>query len=725
MRSSDTGTEQLRFGLFEVDLANAELRKQGRKVALQDQPFRVLTLLLQQPGRTVTREELHRSLWGPETFVSFEESLNKAVQKLRHALDDSPENPRFIQTVPRQGYRFIAPVQVVDRMAAAPPEARGYSSFVRSGAITLIAAAVLIAAGFATTRLLSRRSGPRLELKLTQLTTDTGLTFEPAISPDGKLITYASDRSGEGTLDIWVQQIPRGEPIRVTHHEADDHEPSFSPDGQSIVFRSERLGGGIYVVPALGGAEAKKIADGGRGARYSPDGASIAYWTGRSHFGEIYVTTAGGPPRRVSDSRPGRSPVWSPDGSHILFAGLASPTECDWYVAPINGGPAVKTGATAFFHDRGMYGTELTYPHPDSWIKDGSAVLFSAKLGDSTELWKVPISRDTWKVSGEPQRMLSGPGIYRYPSASAAGPRIVFSSLTRNADIWSVPVGPNSAVNGGIKQLTHNASDDISPSVSADGTRLVFESTRSGKRVVWAKDLETGAERPLSEMPSAENFPTISPDGSQVVYQVDSAASKSSNGLYVVGFDGGTSRQVCDDNCYLPWQWSVDNRRIFYGSDKDDIGVLDVRTGSKTILLKSGECSFWGRALAPNEKWISFEMSCRSEKQSSRFIAPVRDGRVNPKHSWLPDAGGRWSPDANAIYAISEKDGFVCLYVQRSDRATQGPAGQSQVAHHFHAARQSLIRVPEIGGGSVARDKIVITLVESTGNIWMAEELNR
>ena len=97
----------------------------------------------------------------------------------------------------------------------------------------------------------------------------------------------------------------------------------------------------------------------------------------------------------------------------------------------------------------------------------------------------------------------------------------MFSSLTRNADIWSVPVDRNHVAGREIKQLTDNAADDLSPSVSADGKRLVFESTRSGKRVVWAKDLEQDKERALSETPSSENFPIISPDGTQVVYQVD------------------------------------------------------------------------------------------------------------------------------------------------------------------------------------------------------------
>src|SRR2546423_2015050 len=104
----------LRFGVFEVDVRSGELRKQGVRIKLQEQPFHVLTVLLQRPGEVVTREELRSENWSADTFVDFDNSLNTAINKLREALGDSADNPRFIETLPRRGYRFIAPVTDLD-----------------------------------------------------------------------------------------------------------------------------------------------------------------------------------------------------------------------------------------------------------------------------------------------------------------------------------------------------------------------------------------------------------------------------------------------------------------------------------------------------------------------------------------------------------------------------------------------------------------------------------
>src|SRR5712691_8907160 len=110
-------TGRLRFGVYELNLAARELRKHGIRIKLRGQPFEILTLLLEKPGEIVTREDLQKRLWPADTFVDFEHSLNSAIKKLRAVLGDTPENSRYIETVPRVGYRFIAPVEQVSATA--------------------------------------------------------------------------------------------------------------------------------------------------------------------------------------------------------------------------------------------------------------------------------------------------------------------------------------------------------------------------------------------------------------------------------------------------------------------------------------------------------------------------------------------------------------------------------------------------------------------------------
>src|SRR5213594_3659752 len=119
MQGAHPSRGAVRFGVFQVDLRSGELRKQGVKIKLQEQPFRVLTVLLQRPGEVVTRDELRNQNWPPDTFVDFENSLNTAINKLRDALGDSADNPRFIETLPRRGYRFLVSVTSPDREASA------------------------------------------------------------------------------------------------------------------------------------------------------------------------------------------------------------------------------------------------------------------------------------------------------------------------------------------------------------------------------------------------------------------------------------------------------------------------------------------------------------------------------------------------------------------------------------------------------------------------------
>jgi hypothetical protein len=196
---------------------------------------------------------------------------------------------------------------------AAPLEAVAYKRNRPWRPIVLLAVLVLGIAGLLWW--FSQRVNPPAEMAtpvLTRLTADAGLTFQPSLSPDGKLIAYSSDRAGDGGLDIWVQQLAGGDPVRLTHDPADEQDPSFSPDGSRIVFTSGREGGGVYLMSALGGAQ-QKIAEDGIEPRFSPDGNWIAYRTGDRLSGVFVsgaayvVPAAGGIPRRTW--RPSRTPT--------------------------------------------------------------------------------------------------------------------------------------------------------------------------------------------------------------------------------------------------------------------------------------------------------------------------------------------------------------------------------------------------------------------------------
>src|SRR5499427_5162530 len=141
--------ETLRFGIFEVDLRAGELCKQGKRIRVQDQPFQVLTILLKRTGQVVSREELRGQIWPQDTFVDFDNSLNTAINKLREALGDSADSPRFIETLPRRGYRFVAPVTGADETARGSASGVSAAARTRTRKIVVTVAVVVLAAGIA------------------------------------------------------------------------------------------------------------------------------------------------------------------------------------------------------------------------------------------------------------------------------------------------------------------------------------------------------------------------------------------------------------------------------------------------------------------------------------------------------------------------------------------------------------------------------------------------
>src|SRR5262245_53378632 len=202
---------RFQFGSFDVNAASRELLRNRERIPLQELPFRVLLLLLERSGEIVTREEFHGELWPDGTFVEFEQGLNTAIKKVRQALSDDAESPRFIETVPRRGYRFL-----VSPLASTQAPVRSGGERARIRIVCGVCLALL--AGAAVWMMLPGGPIARAESlvsNLERLTADAGLTWQPALSPDGKLMAFSSDRAG-ANLDIWVMHVGGGEPIPLT-----------------------------------------------------------------------------------------------------------------------------------------------------------------------------------------------------------------------------------------------------------------------------------------------------------------------------------------------------------------------------------------------------------------------------------------------------------------------------------------------------------------------------
>jgi eukaryotic-like serine/threonine-protein kinase len=577
---------------------------------------------------------------------------------------------------------------------------------------------------------LSSRTEPPLDPQpsLTRLTSDVGWTDYPAISLDGKVLAYASDRSGEGNLDIWVQQIPEGTPVRLTRDSSDDVSPSFSADGTTIAFQSSRQEGGIYLISTLGGEE-RLLAARGFSPRFSPDGRWIAYGVAEQSGSRIYVApAAGGPATAVAAGfYRTQAHVWSPDGRHLLFWGQRqrdAPPEnnIDWYVAAVPDGPPVRTEARGVLL-REKFQAFQGLPFPDAWAGHGNRILFHANIGDSSNMWQVPISPANWHIGGAPKRATFGTTDEAAASVTSDG-RMVFISRTMASDIWALPIDSDRGKpQGPLKRVTEDTADDYDPTVSGDGATLVFRSRRAGHFAVILRKMTSGAEIALTRMP-ADHFPAVSPAGTMVAY---SFVQNGRMPIFVVASSGGTPEQVCDD-CGEVKEWSPGGVQILYVTARDPsgVGILKVGSSHNDGWLKHPGYGIYGPRLSSDGRWIVFNARTDRLAPARVVVAEVQGSVVAGEKDWIVvstdgDAPA-WSPQGNLLYFWSNRDGSPCLWAQPLDRATKRPAGPAQSIQHFHTRglswRNLYLGAP---GLAVGRDKIVFNLGEHTGNIWMTE----
>ena len=731
---------RVRFGAFEADLQAGELRKSGIRVRLQDQPFRVLALLLERSGEVVSREDLRQEIWPDDTFVDFDHSLNTAINKIREALGDSATHPRFVETIPRRGYRFVFPVEGLVSTQKRSQELPSSGSGAHSRASwkarwALVSLVLAVAAAFAIWGFFgSSDSGrtPVPDYDFTPLTRDSGLTRQPALSPDGRLVAYASDRDGQGGLDIYVQQVGSTEAVRLTDHPADDWFPSFSPDGTQVVFRSERGGGGIYLVRALGGNETLLVSE-GRSPRFSPDGQWIAYWKGLgipTATSIHVVATTGGPPAELeTDVSHASTPLWSPDGTHLMFWGWEKKEafdrrDLDLYVAPREGGKAIKTGfaevvAVAGLRYLGGFPVGSGANNKGEWLAvDHSYVFDAVSAGGALNVWQVPISPKTYRVVGPPRQLTRGTN--EWEPAVARNGRIAFVEREVSVVIWSVAIDgnqgkilgdPQREVQGGLRYGW--------PDVSADGRQLVFDSDRSGNWDVWIKDLVSGKERPVLATAADERRPRISPDGSKVAVE----RGPGYRDLLVIPSGGGEEERLREGVVGLS-SWSPDSRRLLYQSaGTGSILTVDVSTREEIEVLP-GQPDGWlaGATLSPDDAWISFHFPA-DQSPRTIYIAPLREGVAADRAEWVEikqvETPTRhwWSPDANLLYFLWGREGPYEVWAQRLDDTTKRPRGDP---FQVKIPLGPQLRLTGHTYG-LTTERLYMLLRQTTGNIWLAE----
>jgi eukaryotic-like serine/threonine-protein kinase len=745
------------FGPFEANASTGELLNSGIRVRLSGQPFAILLSLLQRPGELVTREQLREQIWGEGIFVDFEHGLNTAVNKLRRALNDSAENPRYVETIAGRGYRFIGALEIgaLEKATSARPSSQPAPSAAGdvpgSASRTsprqrlfwgLAAATCVIIAFVVDQRLWGPLPSPN-QWRFTRLTPDGEDSDYPAVSRDGKLVAYSSEK--EGMRDLYVKQIPGGQPIRLTLDGAGNTTPDFSPDGSKIVFRSSHDGGGIYEIAALGG-EARQLARDGRNPKYSPDGTKVALWIGEENIlpsipgtGTVWVIpSAGGEPRRLGTGlTSARHPIWSPDGRRLLVIGYASDklwetSSLDWWTISVDEDVDAKTGTreallAAGLEDPGSdaspgigISNTVALPDPVCWLPESNRVIFSARSGDARNLWSTQISPDG-KLAGAIQRLTAGSSNEANGSCGSSE-TFLFARKAFAAHVWSLPFDLNRGKpTGSAVRVTHEPSTvREGASLSADGRYVAFSLLESGVMNVWMHDVATGKETKPAPSSFAERFPATAPSGDRVAY---SSYENDKRILYVAGRIG-VPEKLCD-GCVRPTDWSRDGKKLltFVGSPYR-VSLLDVASRQQATLLAHPTYSLLFAHFSPDNRWISFTARVQPNR-AWIMIAPIDGPLPVPEGAWIKFSeedgvqdAGIWSPDGKTLYFTSIRDGNICLWARRIEPGTHQPMGDSFAVQHFHEHPMPALRLWSASGGRIA-----VTLTENTSSVWMMSRL--
>lgn len=678
-----------RFGLYELDAAFAKLSKQGNLIRLQEQPFRILSMLLERAGRIVSREELRKELWPEGTFVEFDGSLNTALMKLRAALNDDPENPRFIETVPRKGYRFIAPVSafgvatadeatVASRnggqpaladFEAAPQQLIPPPSPERPLAkSTLARTAWVVIALFCAMGIFAGvlwRIWPRPEpgvLLATQLTHTGKVEPGSKIVTDGTRVYFAAEQ--DGLRRLMQSSIHGGSAERVATPFESTVVLDISPDHlQFVIGPAGRPGEAmpLWLWPAHGGAPHRLGDVWAQEAAWSPAGNLIAFARG---YGLFTVKPDGSSLRQIgSFSSVPHSLVWSPDAKTLRFTQTNSNKGTDEILQVSPDGRDLRE---SFANQK-----QRLHEASGSWTSGyflftaGADPHLNRAMDTASNIWAVRAKLDFLGRSHIPVELTHGPVSFTQVSALPGTARIF--ALGTHPQYQLMRFDPKSGNAVRVLEDAGTTQVDYSP----DGQWIVYALRQNG--TLW-KSARGGTGRlELTPTSPGAYAPSWSPDGKEILFTAFLLGNQPQ--LYLVSSGGGVPRPILPPGTRattLSGDWSPDGNRIVmdYASPDNDgtsrLQILDVHSGAIEKLpgtdgLTQPRWSPDGRHLAAVEQRTHRILLSDGHGKVWTFLTEVQD----PSSLY-------WSADGKALYFQDSGDPQKAVYrVRMSSHAKE------------------------------------------------------
>lgn len=643
--------EVLRFGVFEVDVHARELRRQGRRIHLQDKPFELLVALTERPNQVISREELHRKLWAADTYVAFDDGLNTAAAKLREALGDSARGARFVETIQRQGYRWVAPIErVVDTAASDPvivltPPASPAVEPVRQkrrlpGPLltALLGASALVVVVAA----IERRHDPsavlgRFEIEAPPNTVfaNDGLTPNATLSPDGRHLLFIASQIDDSHDRIWIRPLNAVEARPLAGTEG-AWAPFWSPDGRKIAF----VAGRRLKIADLETGTVTTLAD-------APTAMSGS-WSGRGEivYGPspdgtlLQIPAAGGLATPLTSlNRPAgdRRHLWPQflsDGRHVLYlAQRGGAVKSVIVLASLTSGES---------HEIAESEAAAAYAAPGHLLFVRDAVLFAQ-----------PLDVDEARLVGQPTPLAAGVGVNvatgrAFFTVSESGSVAFWDTrrLPLFQLVWFDYAGRRLGNLGALISSRHIA-------LSPDDRDVAIEAEDPNTRDpdLWVVDVARGTRSRIVGEPVQEEGTIWSPDGAMVLY-ARHRGNQAPADLYTTTRSGATSLVLSAGNVSVhPTDWSSVRNLMLYELETTagaaDIWAVSAPPGSTPAVVVSTAADERDGHLSPDGRWLAY--SSDETGQRAIYIRPFDRHDVDGPIFVAAGSAPRWKPDGREL----------------------------------------------------------------------------